>query len=263
MTVGNVMSEEVVCVTADDFVTHARQIMRDHHLRSLAVVEDHRSKRVLGILTDQDVLHISSSRSGVTVRGFVTVCPVITPETDVEGACRMMIDARLNRVPVIRSIDDRTLVGMLSTTDLLRKLRPAEHLVVRDIMTERVVACSPDDRIAKVWLNMLESDYTGLPVVSRNRVIGMVTRHDIIKAGFARIGIEDEGGSRAKQSPPVERVMITPAYTISPETPVFEAIDMMLKLDVGRLTVVDDNKLVGIIDRIDAVQACLPQASSG
>ena len=259
MTVGNVMLKEVVRVTADDFVTHARQIMRDHHLRSLPVVEDERSMRVLGMLTDQDVMHISSAHSGVTVRGFATVCPAITPDTGVEEACAAMVDARFSRVPVIRSIDDQTLVGILSTTDLLKKLHPGAHLVVRDIMTEKVVTCSPDDRIAKVWSNMLESDYTGLPVLSPKGVlIGMVTRYDIIKAGFARIGLEDEGGTRAKQSVLVERIMNTPAYTVSPATPVSEAIGMMLKLDVGRLSVVDNNRPVGIIDRLDAMQACLP-----
>ncbi len=258
MTVANVMSQEVVCVTADDFVTHARQIMRDRHLRSIPVVENERFMRVLGILTDQDVLHISSARSGVTVRGFVTVCPTITPDTDVDGAARMMVDARLDMVPVIRSIDDKTLVGVLSTTDLLKKLRPAKHLVVRDTMSGKVVTCSPEDRIAKAWSTMLESDYTGLPVISpKGAVIGVVTRYDIIKAGFARIGLEDEGGTRAKQSPLVEKVMSTPAYTISPAASISEAIDTMLELDVGRLSVVDSGRLVGIIDRIDAVQACL------
>ncbi len=258
MTVVDIMSQEVVCVTADDFVTHARQIMRDRHLRSLPVVEDERLMRVLGILTDQDVLQVSSSRSGVTVRGFVTVCPAITTDTDVQEAARMMVDARLSRVPVIRSIDDQTLIGVLSTTDLLKKLRPAKHLVVRDIMTVKVVTCSPGDQIAKVWSTMLESDYTGLPVLSpKGAVVGVVTRYDIIKAGFARIGLEDEGGTRAKQSPPVERVMSTPAYTISPAASVSEAINMMLELDVGRLSVVDEGRLVGIVDRIDAVQACL------
>ena len=259
MTVGDVMSKEVTCVTADDFVTHARQIMRDHHLRSLPVVEDEEYMRVLGILTDQDVMQISSARSGVTVRGFVTVCPAITPDTGVVEACAAILDARLNRVPVIRSINDQTLVGILSTTDLLKKLRPRAHLVVRDIMTGKVVTCSPKDRVAKVWSTMLESDYTGLPVLSLKGVlIGMVTRSDIIRAGFARIGLEDEGGTRAKQSPPVEKIMNTPAYTVSPATPVSGAIDMMLKLDVGRLSVVDDGRLVGIVDRIDLVQACLP-----
>jgi len=258
MTVVNVMSQEVVCVTADDFVTHARQIMRDHHLRSLPVVVDEQFMRVLGILTDQDVLNISSAHSGVTVRGFATVCPAITPDTDVREAARMMVDARLNMVPVIRSIEDQTLVGVLSTTDLLKKLRPAKHLVVRDIMSGKVATCSPEDRIAKVWSTMLESDYTGLPVTSpKGAVVGVVTRHDIIKAGFARIGLEDESGTRAKQSPLVERVMSTPAYTISPVTSVSEAIGTMLELDVGRLSVVEEGKLVGIIDRIDAVQACL------
>jgi len=258
MTVVNLMSQEVVCVTADDFVTYARQIMRDHHLRSLPVVEDERFMRVLGILTDQDVMHISSAHSGVTVRGFATVCPVITPDTDVQEAARMMVDARLNVVPVIRSIEDQTLVGVLSSTDLLKKLRPAKHLVVRDIMSGKVVTCSPEDRIAKAWSTMLESDYTGLPVTSpKGAVIGVVTRSDIIKAGFARIGLEDESGTRAKQSPLVERVMSTPAYTISPATSVSEAIGTMLELDVGRLSVVDEGRLVGIIDRIDAVQACL------
>ncbi len=51
--------------------------------------------------------------------------------------------------------------------------------------------------------------------------------------------------------------MSTPAYTITPEASLKEAIEMMLKLDVRRLCVTNRDKLVGIINRYDVVKACI------
>ena len=48
MTVDEIMSKDGVFVKEDDFVTHARQMMRDHFLRGLPVIDD--SEKVVGIL---------------------------------------------------------------------------------------------------------------------------------------------------------------------------------------------------------------------
>ena len=56
-------------------------------------------------------------------------------------------------------------------------------------MNKKVKTAYPDDNISKIWGNMLEWDYTGIPVIShKDEVMGMISRSDIIKAGFARTG---------------------------------------------------------------------------
>jgi len=55
----------------------------------------------------------------------------------------------------------------------------------------------------------------------------------------------------------VRSLMRTPAITVSPKVPLAEAIELMLKRNVGRLPVVDEGNLVGIVSRSDIIKvAC-------
>jgi len=176
---------------------------------------------------------------------------------DIMPTAKLMIEAGLGRVPVLKSGQDMTLVGILSIVDIFRnmKLDRIPSKTVSEVMTTDVKTCSPKDSIAKVWLNMKETGFSGLPVVKNDELIGMVTRRNIINAGYARIEREDEQGTKSTMSPPVEKIMSTPAYFLSPEASLKEAIQTFLKLDVGRLSVVNGGKLVGIVDRNDIIKA--------
>ncbi len=254
MKVQEVMTKNPVFVHDSDFMTHARQVMRDRHYRTLPVVDS--KKRVIGILNEKEILNIYSTKSNVTVEGFASEFPFVYPDTEMMQAVRLMIDAGLGRVPVIKSGQDKTLVGILSIVDIFRNLSlnkiPSKK--VSEIMTTDVKTCSPKDNIAKVWLNMKETGFSGYPVIKNGELIGMVTRRNIIKAGYARIERENEHGTKSTMSPPVEKIMSTPAYTLSPETGLREAIQAFMKLDVGRLSVVLSGKLVGIVDRSDIIK---------
>jgi CBS domain-containing protein len=255
MKVQEVMTKNPVFVHDSDFMTHARQVMRDRHYRTLPVVDS--KKRIIGILNEKEILNIYSTKSNVTVEGFASEFPFVYPDTEMMQAARLMIEAGLGRVPVLKSGQDKTLVGILSMVDIFRNLNldkiPSKN--VSELMTTDVKTCSPKDSIAKVWLNMKETGFSGYPVVKNDELIGMVTRRNIIKAGYARIEREDEHGTKSTMSPPVEKIMSTPAYSLAPETGLKEAIQAFMKLDVGRLSVVNGGKLVGIVDRSDIIKA--------
>ncbi len=255
MKVKDVMTKNPVFLHGSDYMTHARQVMRDRHYRTLPIVDS--KNRVIGILTEKEILNIYSTKSNVTVEGFTSEFPFVYPDTDMMPAAKLMIEAGLGRVPVLKSGQDMTLVGILSIVDVFRNMNldriPSK--TVSEVMTAEVKTCSPKDSIAKVWLNMRETGFSGFPVVKNDELIGMVTRRNIINAGYARIEKEDEQGTKSTMSPPVEKIMSTPAYFLSPETSLKEAIKTFLKLDVGRLSVVNDGKLVGIVDRNDIIKA--------
>lgn len=255
--VRDVMSTNPVFIKHTEFITKARQLIRDYHFRSLPVVDD--KKRVVGILTRQDVLKVTSTKSNVTVSGFTMKCPTITPDMDVLEVAKVMLTAKLGRVPVTKSAQDRTLVGVISIVDIFRHINLEKMPVktVGEVMSTDVKVCHPNDPISKVWANMDEFGYSGIPVVKRGKLIGMVTRQNIIKAGYARIGKEDEHGGRISSSPPVEKIMSTPVYIVHLETSLKEAIELMLAHDIGRLPVVENDKLVGIVDRYDLIKGYL------
>jgi len=257
MKVEEIMTKNPVFLHDSDFMTHARQVMRDRHYRTLPVVDS--KNRVIGILTEKELLNIYSTKSNVTVEGFTSEFPFVYPDMGMMSAAKLMIDAGLGRVPVLKSGQDKTLTGILSIVDIFRNMKldkiPSKR--VAEIMTTDVKTCSPKDSIAKVWLNMKETGFSGFPVVKNGELIGMVTRRNIIKAGYARIEREDEHGTKSTMSPPVEKIMSTPAYSLSPEAGLREAIQTFMKLDVGRLSVVNGGKLAGIVDRSDIIKALI------
>ncbi|MCE8422651.1 MAG: CBS domain-containing protein [Candidatus Methanoperedens sp.] len=255
MKVEQIMTSNPVFLKETDFMTHARQVMRDQNKRTVPVVDN--KNRVVGVLNEKEILNIFSTKSNVTVEGYSTEFPEIYPDMDMIQAAKLMIEAGLGRVPILKSSHERTLLGILSIVDIFRNLKldkiPLKK--VSEIMTTNVLTCSPKDNIAKVWLNMKESGLSGYPVIKDGQLIGMVTRRNIIKAGYARIEREDENGTKSTMSPPVEKIMSIPAYTLPMDANLKEAIQAFMKLDVGRLSVVNNGKLVGIIDRSDILKS--------
>jgi CBS domain-containing protein len=115
---------------------------------------------------------------------------------------------------------------------------------IKSIKTNKVVTCDPKDKIAKVWVKMEDTGFSGMPVVKKKKVIGMITRGDILSSG-------------TKTSASVEKVMKTPAITVNSNAKVEDALKLMLKHNIGRLPVVQKNRLVGIIDRENILEAWL------
>ena len=257
MKVEEIMNKNPVFFHNTDFMTHARQVMRDLHKRTMPVVDN--KNRVIGILTEKDILNIYSTKSNVTIEGFTSEFPPVYPEMEMMHAAKLMLDADLGRVPVLKSGHEQILAGILSIVDIFRNLDldKIPPITIKEIMTTDVKTCSPKDSVAKVWLNMKSTGFSGYPVVKEGRILGIVTRRNIINAGYARIEREDEHGTKSTMSPPVEKIMSTPAYTLPPETSLKEAINAFLRLGVGRLSVANEGKLAGIIDRSDIIKACI------
>ena len=255
MKVKDVMTKDPVFLQDSDFMTQARQVMRDRHFRTMPVVDA--KKRVVGILTEKELLNIYSTKSNVTVQGFTSEFPFVYPEMDMMEAAKLMIEADMGRVPVLKSGQDMTLEGLLSVVDIFRNLKPEKipNKKLHEIMTTDVRTLSPKDNIAKAWMNMKQTGFSGFPVIKNGELVGMVTRRNIINAGYARIEREDNQGTKSTMSPAVEKVMSTPAYSLSSESTISEAIQAFLKLDVGRISVTNDGKLVGIVDRNDIIKA--------
>lgn len=149
-------------------------------------------------------------------------------------------------------MDDRRLLGVVSPIDIFSKIDP-EKLAdkkVKETMNTETKTCGPQDSVTKVWDAMLDSDFTGMPVVDeKGRPLGMITRFDIIRTGGARISRD------TREVMKVEKLMSTPLFSINSEASLRDAAKTMLDREIGRISVVDDGRLVGIIDRYDVIKA--------
>ncbi|HYB58849.1 MAG TPA: CBS domain-containing protein [Candidatus Acidoferrales bacterium] len=240
-----------VTVREDSYITHVRQLMRDGY-RSLPVVDS--QNRVQGVIILTDVIKVTSTKSDVTVVGFVRETGLATADFTPLDAAKIFAKTGFD-VPVVRSPEDHTIIGVIDSERLLSALRFDQDTTVDTVMTTDVKTCDASDPVSKVWLNMAQYGLSCYPVMKKRRLIGVITLKDILKAGHVRLEREDDRGGRRIRSPAVEKVMKTPVITVQPDSTVWEAVNLMKQYAIGRLPVVRDSKLIGIVDRQDLVRA--------
>lgn len=263
------MTSNPLTVSVDTHATRVRSILREDGFRSLPVVTDHRLE---GIITRGDVMNISATKSNIDARGIMEHPKVITtPDADIRELARKLLKADTVQAPVVESTDSMHLVGIVSAVDILKKLlyngvNPV-HKDIGNIFTRDVVTCTFDEPISKVWDLMDETGFSGLPVIKNKKLIGIITRKDIINSGHVRIGRES---GEIKRSIKVEKVMKTPPLVTTTQSSVTEVAQMMIEYDIGRLPVVKNpvyvkhepnraikSDLMGIIAREDILWSYL------
>lgn len=253
MKVAQVMTNRPLTVREDDLATKVRSLFRKSDFRSIPVVD--REQRLLGIITRKDILGVTSTKSNIQAEGLMSI-PILTltPEEDILTAMRRMAEASISTVMVVESNNSMRLVGLVTVQDIMNviieKGFTPKKKIIEEIMTRDVVTCTPEDHLPKVWTRMEETGYSGIPVLKKKKLIGIITRKDILNSGFARIHREDEKG-KGKFNTPVEKVMRTPVITIKPEDKVEDAVRIMYENNIGRIPVVANGRLVGIVDRGD------------
>ena len=257
MLVEDIFSRDPLYVEDSTYLTKARQLIRDNHVRGLPVVDN--KGQVLGVITTQDVLRVTSSKSNVTVSGFIVKVPTIAGDIDVLDAARIMLKEKSNLLPVVESGEDQTLRGVLTIMDIFKHLDISKvpKKQICEIMSTKVVTAQMDEPLTKVWDRMVTHDFTGLPMVRDEKPMGMITRFDILKSGWARISKESDRRPVDSTQLSAEKLMSSPLYSLRPTDDVVQAIELMLKHDVGRVSVVDEGKIMGIVDRSDLIKCYL------
>lgn len=105
------------------------------------------------------------------------------------------------------------------------------------------VACDTPVRDAVRLLS--ENKIGSLPVLKEGRVAGIMSERDIIYC-LARDGAQVLDWE-------VERVMTSPAITVTPDVPALSALSMMSRKRIRHLPVVDGERLIGIVSIGDLV----------
>ncbi|KGM45828.1 CBS domain-containing protein [Neobacillus niacini] len=109
---------------------------------------------------------------------------------------------------------------------------------IRDIMTDQVECCTLLDNVFEVAVKMKELNVGAIPIVDKEKIVGMITDRDIVIRGVA----EKHPGSTK-----VEDIMSDKLITISADATTNEAANLMAEHQIRRLPVVEGDKLVGIV----------------
>ena len=244
-TAGSIMVK-VPVVSLADHLTRARQILRDDIFREVYVQDE--KKRLAGYVDITDALRITDTRSNVTVEGFVKDAARVSPDDSLEKVAAVLRDAKTDSAAVVDG--QGTLLGAVLISEIFPILITRHDLrgSVGDFMSRRVVTVEAGEPIQRVYTLIMESGFTAFPVVAKKQLAGIVSRHDLLRAGRVRKALASPANVA------VESVMTKEVVTTSPGVSTAEAAALLVKHDISRMPVLDAGKIVGIIDRHDLLK---------
>jgi len=135
---------------------------------------------------------------------------------------------------------NKVLERLLET--LKKHIKPV--LRAKDIMSSPVKVALSQMSIEEVNKMMERTGHNGMPIVEENRLVGIVTKKAVDKA------INHGLGNR-----PIKSIMTSKLVTVTPDTPVTKIRELMIEHNIGRIPVLENGILVGIITRSDILKA--------
>lgn len=115
MLVRDRMIRNPVTIGPKDSLFHAQRKMREGGFRQLPVVEE---GKLVGIITDRDIrLHERHLRIATVSAAMSREVITASPSASIEEATRLLLQNKIGGLPVM---EGETLVGILTTTDVLR-----------------------------------------------------------------------------------------------------------------------------------------------
>jgi CBS domain-containing protein len=184
----------------------------------------------------------------------------ITPGDSIDRAMRLMEDNHLRHLPVV---DGESPVGIVSDRDLLsavgwlpshERIANAERagLVgptrVAQIMSSPLHSLPPEAAIADAGRLMLEKKISAVPLISKQRLVGIVTETDFLRCYLDDRLIAPGTGWRFHK---VSDYMGDPVLTLPPEDTLASAIKLMRENRIRHVPIVEGRHVVGIVSDRD------------
>jgi acetoin utilization protein AcuB len=126
---------------------------------------------------------------------------------------------------------------------------------IRDMMTKNPVTVDSETLVMDAQKIMKENNVRRLPVVDKGKLLGIVTKHDILEASpspATSLSVHELNYLLSKMK--VKEIMKKNPVTLTPDTPFEEALKIGQEKKIGSFPVVENGKLVGIATESDIVR---------
>ena len=135
-----------------------------------------------------------------------------------------------------------------------------QKVPVSTIMTKNVVKLNLSDDLTKAEMLFKKHHIRHIPVVYSNKIVGMLSYTDLLRISFAdAIDDEDDVDTTVYNMFTLEQVMAKKIVSISPETTIKEAAEILAKKEFHALPVCEGELLVGIITTTDLIKYLINQ----
>jgi len=103
----------------------------------------------------------------------------IHPEASAQEAAQLLYQKRISGAPVVDADDN--IIGIITEADIISKVN-REGLSVADIMSHEIIAVGEETPVNEIAALLTERKIKRVPVVCEGKLVGIVSRADIVHA---------------------------------------------------------------------------------
>ena len=115
----------------------------------------------------------------------------IAPDASVADAARILSEKRIGAI-VVATGDAPA--GILSERDIVRELgRRGDGCLkdkVSDLMTTKLISCTPEEQTDSVLVKMTDGRFRHMPVLEGDKMVGLISIGDVVKARLSELSME-------------------------------------------------------------------------
>jgi CBS domain-containing protein len=168
---------------------------------------------------------------------------IITVDKD-ESLKRVLDLMKKHDITKIPVLDEKKFFGLATDNVIAYKLGSirkrsvtASRLHASSVTEKEIRTITPEEEVKNILKSVGEPGPTMLPVIEKGKLIGVVTKADLLPL--------------VKSTHQVHSIMHRRVHSVSPDDRVIHARRMMITENIARLPVVEDKKLVGVISDME------------
>ncbi len=255
VTAKDIFSKEFNSVKDNDTLSRCLESFKKNMPPVLAVLDE--KGKYEGMITRRSILRSRLDPTVAKVRSLKVAAPQVGLYTSLGALAKLMIGSGVRQLPLV---DNGKVLGFVTDENIIHAAVGDEwgRTAVEKVMTRAPHTLESNRSVGAVLGVMREYGISHVPIMEGGRLVGMVSIEDILVNIYwpqRRQTLGDIVGEKIETlGIAVKGIMASPVITISPKMNLRDAEQRMHDRDVSCLAVVDDERLVGIVTKLDFLE---------
>ena len=255
VTAKDIFSKEFNSVKDNDTLSRCLESFKKNMPPVLAVLDE--KGKYEGMITRRSILRSRLDPTVAKVRSLRVAAPQVGLDTSLGALAKLMIGSGVRQLPLV---DNGKVLGFVTDENIIHAAVGDEwgRTAVEKVMTRAPHTLESNRSVGAVLGVMREFGISHVPIMEGGRLVGMVSIEDILVNIYwpqRRQTLGDIVGEKIETlGLAVKGIMASPVITVSAKMNLRDAEQRMHDRDVSCLAVVDDERLVGIVTKLDFLE---------
>jgi CBS domain-containing protein len=255
VTAKDIFSKEFNSVKDNDTLSRCLESFKKNMPPVLAVLDE--KGKYEGMITRRSILRSRLDPTMAKVRSLMVAAPQVGFNTSLSALAKLMIGSGVRQLPLV---DNGKVLGFVTDENIIHAAVGDEwgRTAVEKVMTRAPHILESNRSVGAVLGLMRDYGISHVPIMESGRLVGMISIEDILESIYwpqRRQTLGDIVGEKIETlGLAVKGIMASPVITVSAKMNLRDAEQRMHDRNVSCLAVVDDERLIGIVTKLDFLE---------